>query len=138
MKRSFRLSDSKPDPKRDVDDEVAFHLEMRARELIEQGMSPDEARQQAALAFGDVGSIRSDLRHERADRNDELERRDWWQALRMDVGYAVRSLRKNPGFTAATIATLALGVGATISVFTVVNGVLVRPLPYHDPDRVEM
>jgi putative ABC transport system permease protein len=137
-KRSFRLTDVKPDAKRDVDDELAFHLEMRTRELIEQGLSPEEARRRAAASFGDVQAIRSDLRQERAARNDERERRDWWQGVRMDVQYAMRSLRKNPAFALAAIATLALGMGATLAVFTVVNGVLVRPLPYKDPARLAL
>jgi putative ABC transport system permease protein len=137
-KRSFRLSDTKPDAKRDVDDEVAFHLEMRTRELIEQGMSPDEARRQATASFGDVQAIRSDLRQERASRNEERERRDWWAGLRMDAQYAMRSLRKNPAFALSAVATLALGIGATLAVFTVVNGVLVRPLPYKDPEDLAM
>src|SRR6185503_12048397 len=135
-KRTFRLSDSRPDPTRDVDDELAFHLEMRTREFIDQGMSPEEARQRAAASFGDVQSIRTDLRQDRADRNQERERRDWWQGARMDVQYAIRSLRKNPAFSLASIATLALGIGATTAVFTVVNGVLLRPLPYADPERL--
>lgn len=137
-KRSFRLSDSRPDAKRDVDDEVAFHLEMRTREFIEQGMSPDEARRKAAASFGDVQAIRSDLREERASRNEERERRDWWAGVRMDVRYAMRSLRNNPAFALAAIATLALGIGSTLAVFTVVNGVLVRPLPYKDPESLAM
>jgi putative ABC transport system permease protein len=137
-KKSFRLTDSRPDAKRDVDDEVAFHLEMRTREFMEQGMSADEARRKAAASFGDVQSIRSDLRHDRASRNEQRGRQEWWNGLRMDVMYALRSLRKNPAFSAASIATLALGIGATLAVFTVVNGVLVRPLPYKDPSRISM
>ena len=137
-KKSFRLTDSRPDAKRDVDDELAFHLEMRTREFMEQGMSADEARRKAAASFGDVQSIRSDLREDRADRNEEVRRRDWWHGARMDVQYAFRSLRKNPAFALAAIATLALGIGATLAVFTVVNGVLVRPLPYKDPSSLAM
>jgi len=137
-KRSFRLTDSKLDAKRDVDDELAFHLEMRTREFIAQGMSPDEARRKAAASFGDVQAIRSDLRQERASRNDERVRRDWWHGLHMDAQYALRSLRKNPAFALAAIATLALGIGATLAVFTVVNGVLVRPLPYREPSSLAM
>ena len=137
-KRSFRLSDSRPDAKRDVDDELAFHLEMRTREFMEQGMSAEDARRNAAASFGDVHSIRRDLRHDRAHRNEELHRRDWWHGVRMDVQYALRSLRKNSAFAVAAIATLGLGIGATLAVFTVVNGVLVRPLPYKDPSGVAM
>src|SRR5207237_8291596 len=65
-------------------------------------------------------------------------RREWWSGLRMDVQYALRSLRKNRAFAATAIATLALGIGATLAVFTVVNGVLVRPLPYKDPAHITM
>lgn len=137
-KRSFRLSDVRPDAKRDVDDEVAFHLEMRTREFIEQGLSPDEAHRRAAASFGDVQSIRSDLRAERTGRNEERGRRDWRNGLRMDVRYSLRALRKNPGFAAAAIATLALGIGATLAVFTVLNGVLLRPLPYKDPSHLAL
>jgi putative ABC transport system permease protein len=67
-RKSFRFSDIRPDATKDVDDELAFHLEMRARELIEQGWSPNEARAEAAKSFGDVQEIRSGLRQERAAR----------------------------------------------------------------------
>jgi putative ABC transport system permease protein len=137
-KRSFRLSDSRPDAKRDVDDELAFHLDMRTKEFIEQGMSKEEAREKALASFGDVAAIRNDLRPERATRNHERARREWWFGIQMDVRYALRSLRNNPAFALTAIATLALGIGATLSVFTVVNGVLVRPLPYADPSRIAM
>jgi len=135
-KRSFRLSDSRPDARRDVDDELAFHLEMRTREFVEQGFSEEEARRKAAASFGDVGAIGSDLRSERGERNAAIERRDFWVGVRMDVKYALRALRQHRAFTAASIATLGLGIGATLAVFTVVNGVLVRPLPYKDPERI--
>lgn len=137
-KRTFRLSDSRPDAKRDVDDEIAFHLEMRTREFIDQGFGPEEARRRAAATFGDVTSIRSDLSHDRADRNQERARREHWHGIRMDLLYSLRTLKKNPGFAAAAIATLALGFGAALAVFTVVNGVLVRPLPYKDPAGLAM
>jgi len=137
-KKTFRLSDSRPDARKDVDDELTFHLEMRTREFMEQGMSADDARRAAARSFGDVSGIGRDLRSDREARNTERLRRDWWDGLRMDARYALRTLRKNPAFSVAAIATLALGLGATLSVFTVVNGVLLRPLPYKDPARLTL
>ena len=137
-KRSFRLTDARPDAKRDVDDELAFHLEMRTREFIDQGLDPEEARRRATASFGDVQSIRTDLRQDRIDRNHERQRREWWHGVQMDVLYALRALRQNPAFSLTAIATLGLGIGATLAVFTVVNGVLVRPLPYKEPSRLAM
>jgi predicted permease len=103
---------------------------------MEQGLSEEEARRRAAASFGDVHSISSDLKQERLSRNKKRERQDWLTAARMDARYAIRSLRNHGSFTAAAVATLALGLGATLAVFTVVNGVLVRPLPYKDPARI--
>ena len=134
MKRFLRRTELRPNAQRDVADELRFHLEMRTQEFIEAGMSPDDARRAAAQAFGDVSSVDSELRAGRATR----DRRDRWHELVMDVAFALRTLRKNAAFSAAALATLALGIGATTAVFTVVNGVLLRPLPYPDPSRLEM
>jgi putative ABC transport system permease protein len=136
MKKSFRLSDAVPNARRDVDEDLAFHLEMRAREFIELGHSEDEARRLAADAFGDVQAIRGDLRHERDERNQELKRLDWWLGFTTDLRYATRSLVRNRGFAIAAIATLALGIGANSAIFTIVNNVLLRPLPFPDADRL--
>ena len=138
MKRTFRLSDSHPDSRRDVSDEIRFHLDMRAQELIEQGMSRDDAWREARRQFGDVASIEAECRDERSARTRERSRRDWWRGLTMDFVYAARSLRTNAGFTVAAVLTLGLGIGAASAVFTVVDGVLLRPLPYQAPDRLAM
>jgi predicted permease len=135
-KKSFRFSDIRPDPKREVDDELAFHLEMRAREFMERGLSEEEARREAAKSFGDVQEIRGDLRQDRAARNEERAKREWWNDLRQDLRYSMRALLKHRGFALAAIATLALGIGANSTIFSIVNSVLLRPLPFPDSDRL--
>ncbi|MGQ0642789.1 MAG: ADOP family duplicated permease [Gemmatimonadaceae bacterium] len=136
--QQFRLSDSVPDVRREVDAELAFHIDMRTRELIAEGVAPDEARRRAITHFGDYDKISVQLQRQRAARNAGRKRQDWWSAARMDIGYSLRWLRRNRLFAAAAIATLGLGIGATLAVVTVVNGVLVRPLPYPDPSRLAM
>lgn len=138
MKRFFRYTNIRPNPKREVGDELRFHLEMRAKEFMDAGLSPEDARRAASEAFGDVAVIDDQLSAQRRERAETNERRDRIQELSMDVMFALRTFRKNKGFTAAALATLALGIGATTAVFTVVNGVLLRPLPYGDPSRLAM
>src|SRR2546423_10421920 len=134
MRRSFRFTHSK----RDVADEIGFHLEMRTREFIERGMPPEEARRAAAASFGDVAAIEAQCRDERAMRAREHARRDWLQGIGLDLKVAVRSLWRRPAFTAASTLTLTLGIGAAAAVFAIVSGVLLRPLPYRDPSRLAM
>jgi putative ABC transport system permease protein len=138
MKRILRPSDIRPDRKREVGDELRFHLEMRTREFVEQGMSPEEGRRAAQASFGDVAAITAELEVARADRDRERARRDWWRGTSLDLRHAGRALRTHPLFAGATILMLALGIGATVAIFTVVNGVLLRPLPYADPASLAM
>ena len=136
MKRILRSL--RADPKRDVGDELAFHIDMRAAEFRAAGMSEDDARRAAVAAFGDVAAMKDQLTSVRQTDIEERRKHDRLQELQSDLAFAVRSFRKNPGFTGAALATLALGIGATIAVFTVLNGVLLRPLPYHEPSRIAM
>ena len=117
-------------PRADLDDELAFHLAMRAEEYRSAGHPTGEAEQLAAQRFGDVEGIRRechDLGTRRAARRQRALR---WDTMRNDLRYALRMLRINRGFSLAVIITMALGIGATTSVFSVAYGVLLRPLAY--------
>ena len=122
----------------EVSDEIAFHIQMRTAELIDQGVDPARARAMAEERFGPVQPIEQVLANSIRRRRRREDRAEAFTDLAQDLRFAIRSLRRAPGFTTAAIATLALGVGATLAVFNVVNGVLLRPLPYRDPARIQM
>ena len=121
---------------RDVDEELSFHLDMRTSELIASGMSREAARARAEREFGDVDNARAGLRREATAREREERRTMYLDELRQDLRYGARALRDRPGFTAAAVLTLALGVAATTTVFTVYDTVVLRPLPIEEPERV--
>ena len=111
-----------------LEKEMRFHLEQHTRDLIARGCTPGEARRQAHIAFGGSERMKEDCRDARGTR--------WLEDLVQDVRYAVRTLCQRPGFAAIALLTLALGTGATTVMFTVINGVLLKPLPYAEPDRL--
>src|SRR5262249_12538292 len=113
---------------REITDELQFHIDMRVEENIRRGMSPDEARRDAERSFGNLTQIKEQGYDVRGGRRLETV----WQ----DLGYGARVLVKNPLFTLIAILTLALGIGASVAVFSVVNSILIRSLPYKDSDRL--
>ncbi|HUG26004.1 ABC transporter permease [Piscinibacter sp.] len=124
------------EPAADVEAELAFHVEMRVRELVEQGETPERARRLALERFGDYEGARQECVAINERRKRHMQRTEFLTELRQDVGYAFRMLRRTPAFTAAALLTLALGIGANSAIFSVVHGVLLESLPYRDADRL--
>ncbi len=121
---------------REVDDELAFHLEMRARKLASAGLPTDDARREALRQFGDVGTVRQFCIDLDRERIRTMERVNLLSELRQDLVYAARMLRRNAGVTAVIVLTLGLGIGANTAIFTLVNAVLLRKLPVRAPDEL--
>ena len=113
---------------RELTDEVAFHLEMEVEKNVRAGMTPAAARRAARITFGGVERFKEEVRGTRGI--------GWFEELGRNLRHAGRDLRRSPGFAAVAIATLGLGIGAATSIFSVVDAVVLAPLPFEAPDRL--
>jgi predicted permease len=113
---------------RDLDRELRYHIDRRIDDLRRSGVSDDEARRLVALEFGGATQVREDVR--------EAWSWSWLDDLHRDLRYGLRMLRRGPAFTATAILSLTLGIGGAAAIFSLVNQVVLRPLPVHEPDRI--
>ena len=125
-----------PRAEADVDDELAFHIEMRARDYVDRGLSDKDARAAASRRLGDLKSARAECVAITTRRERRMTRAQIIDAFVHDLRFAWRTLGRQKGWTAIAVITLALGIGANTAVFSVVNTLLLRPLPYPDANRI--
>src|SRR5689334_4583287 len=125
-----------PRAEADVDDELAFHIDMRARDYMARGMSEPDARRAATRRLGDLAEARAECIAIGSRRERRMTRAQLVDAFVQDVRFAWRTLGRQKAWTAVAIATLALGIGANTAVFSVVNALLLHPLPYPNANRI--
>jgi predicted permease len=135
-RRPFRLTLGVKHVARDVDQEIEFHIAMRAQALVAIGLDPETARAQATAQFGDSAAVRAECLTIDIQRTRAMTVTERLDNLRRDAAYAVRSLRQHPGFAAVVILILALGVGANTATFSVIDALMLRSLPVEQPDRL--
>ena len=137
IQRAFNLAIRRRDRwQHDVDEEITLHLRLRAEQLMAQGASPNDAYAEAERRFGPMSESRARMFDAARHREQRMQRTEYLSQLRQDVSFAFRSLRRQKGWTAITIFTLALGIGATTAVFSVVSSLMLHAISYPNADRV--
>lgn len=137
IRRLLTIPESRRRVQHEVDDEIRFHLESRVAELVAGGTQPEIARDIAAREFGDVAEARAEIAQVDRRRLTRERRQAWWETLGQDLAYSARSLRSQPGFAAVVVLVLALGIGANVTMFGVIDRLLLRSPAYvTDPQRV--
>ena len=125
-----------PRPDADVEDEIAFHLEMRARDLVAGGMDPSAAREEARRRFGDRARVEAEMRRMERGRDRRRSRLGALRDLRGDVTFAARTLVRQPLFALSAILTLGLSIGVNTAIFSAVNALLLKPLAVREPGNL--
>jgi len=136
MKRSLRSWLWRVPLDQEFDEEIELHIEMRTRELVDDGMDPRAARAEAIRRMGDLAAFKRTCVDMGRKRDREFRMTLWLEELSQDVKFALRQLRTAPAFTIVATLTLALGIGANSAIFALVDATLLRPLPYPNPDRL--
>jgi hypothetical protein len=135
IRRLFRLGHTR-EAQRDADEEIRLHLQLRTDQLIRDGLAPGDARREAERRFGSIDDERDRFRSASLRRARRMHLREWFEGVAQDVRFALRTLRRDASFTAFAVAIVGLGIGAGATVFSLVNGVLLRPMPFRDPSRL--
>jgi predicted permease len=135
IRRLCRLALGRSAPA-EADDELLLHLQLRTDQLIREGLSPDEARAEAERRFGSIDEERARFQSAARRREGRRRFREWIEIVGQDMRYAFRTLNRDAAFATFAVLIVGLGIGASVTVFSLVNGVLLRPLPFRDPQNL--